>query len=107
MLTPDRMSRMRRTLLAIRDDHPTEIVIRRGAQTLAPQTVRIARLGGQGVERQSAAAGEVRGRVVVAGDTGLDIQPADRFTDGGILYQVTFVRPNRAVAIQAEAEAVE
>jgi hypothetical protein len=44
----------------------------------------------------------------VAGGVDFDVQPGDRFTDGsGVLYRVTFVRPNRDAAMTAEAEAVE
>ena len=46
--------------------------------------------------------------MVVHGDTDLDIEIGDRFNDtGGLLYQVTFIRPNRSLATFAEAQLVE
>ena len=58
-------------------------------------------------QRDSAGAQQASRRVVVLGATTLDVQVDDRFTVEGLLYQVTFVRPNRRVAVVAEAEAVE
>ena len=42
--------------------------------------------------------------VVVLGPTTFDVAIDDRFTLAGVLYRVTFVRPNRLAAIVAEAE---
>jgi hypothetical protein len=50
---------------------------------------------------------QAQGRVVVMGGTGLDIQAQDRFTVGGVLYEVVLVRPNRTVMVAAEARLVE
>lgn len=94
-------------LAAVRADNPTSIVIRRGATTLAAQTVRIARQGASGLRFAGAASEEVRGRVVVAGPPTLDIAPGDRFNAGGRLYRVVLVRPNRRASTLAEAELVE
>jgi len=45
---------------------------------------------------------------VVVGGVGFNVRPGDRFNDAnGVLYRVTFVRPNRLVMVVAEAEAVE
>lgn len=111
MLSAADWAEMRADLLAIRGDNPVSITIRRGATTLAAQTVRIARTGGGGSavgSAGSARAQESRGRVIVMGATTLDIQPGDRFNDAaGELYQVVIVRPNRRAAVMAEAEIVE
>jgi hypothetical protein len=37
----------------------------------------------------------------------LDVQPQDRFTVDGVLYEVILVRPNRTAATVAEARLVE
>jgi hypothetical protein len=84
--------------------HAVSLVIRRGATTLAAQAGRIVRdevardLRGEG--SQAAA-----GRALVFGGPALDIQADDRLTVGGVLYTVTFVRPDRTVETVAEAEA--
>jgi hypothetical protein len=107
MLNADDLARMQADLTAVRQDRPAAVVIRRGQTTLAAQTVRIARQGGQANPRDSAGGKEVRGKVVVLGGVDFDVQPEDRFNDaGGTLYRVTYVRPNRLVAVVAEAEAV-
>jgi hypothetical protein len=95
-------------LALVRQDNEVNITIRRGDTTLNPQPVRIARAGGaQGRERDSEGAQQVVGRVVVLGSKTLDVQPGDRFTLDGSLYQVAFIRPNRRAAVVAEAEIIE
>ena len=95
-------------LAAIREDNEESIVIRRGATTLGAQSVRIARVGGQGRTTQDGQARESRGRVVVLFGTDSDVQTGDRFNDGsGVLYEVVLVRPNRLAAVVAEAEVVQ
>ncbi|MCL4295680.1 MAG: hypothetical protein KJ077_08130 [Anaerolineae bacterium] len=109
LLNSDDLAQMRSDLAEVRGDRETSIVIRRGSTTLAAQPVRIAGAGSaQGREADGDASQEVRGRVVVLGGITLDIQPGDRFNDeNGVLYVVSFVRPNRSAAVIAEAEAVE
>lgn len=108
MINGDDLTRMRADALALRGDNPVSVVIRRGGASLAAQTVRVARAGlGTGMRRDSAGAEQAVVRVIVMGDTSFDVQPRDRFTAGGILYEVTAVRPNRTAAVVAEAEAVE
>jgi hypothetical protein len=106
MIDDDDRAQMRADLLSMRDDNETMITIRRGALTLPQQAVRVARLSA-GSQRQSQGAKEKRAQVVVVGDMTLDIQVDDRFTINGIVYRVTFMRPNRTAATMAEAEAVE
>lgn len=106
LVNVDDLELMHDDLMAVRDDRSASIVIRRGDTTLGAQTVRIARLSSGGL-RDTDVSEETRAKVVVLGDTGLDIQIADRFTDQGVLYRVTFVRPNRRVAVMAECEAIE
>jgi hypothetical protein len=57
---------------------------------------------------QGQAAQESTGRVVVLGNTSLDLQPEDRFNDGaGNVYRVLAVRPNRRAGIIAEAVGIQ
>ena len=109
MLSAADWTQMTADLAAVRGDNAVSIVIRRGATTLAAQSMRIARINNSGQRvAGSAAAVESRGRVVVLGGTTLDIQPGDRFNDGaGVLYRVVVVRPNRRAGVMAEAELVE
>lgn len=93
-------------LAGIHSENETSIMIRRGATTLTAQIVRIARLAARGQRRQTGSAEEVQADVLVSGAAALDIRVDDRFTAGGLLYQVLFVRPNRRAGTQAEAKAV-
>lgn len=108
MLTDADRARMTAGLQAIRDDRPVSIVIRRGSTTLPAQTVRIAR--GGNIQAGSADVAGVQGvlaPVVVVGDAALNIRPQDRFTVGGILYEVTAIHPNRDHGTQAQGRQVQ
>ena len=108
MLTDADRAYMTAGLRAIRDDRPVSIVIRRGNTTLAAQTVRIARGGNvQAGSSDTAGTQAAIAPVVVVGDAGLDIKPNDRFTVGGILYQVSAIHPNRDHGTQAQARMVQ
>ena len=107
MIGADDLTQIQADLLAMRGDNDVSVQLRRGSLTLAAQTMRIARMGGSSQGKESATAGEQRGRVVILGATTLDIQVDDRLTVSDVLYRVTFVRPNRTAATMAEAEQVE
>jgi hypothetical protein len=107
MLTQNDREAMAADLAAIRGDNEVDLLIRRGNDTLPYQPARIAGLGGSAAEKNGQGGQETRSRVMVLGGTDLDIQTGDRFTTTGVLYRVTFVRPNRLAAVVAEAEAVE
>lgn len=107
MISADDLAQMQADFGEIREDNDVSLVFRRGETTLPAQTVRIARSGGRGAFRSGQASEETRGQVIVAGETGLDVQVGDRFSYSGILYRVDFIRPNRTVDTVAEAEAVE
>jgi hypothetical protein len=107
MLSAADWAQMAADLLEVRSDNPVSIVIRRGATTVAAQTVRVARVSSQGSVVGGNRTEEVRGRAVILGATTLNIQVEDRFTIAGVLYRVTIVRPNRRAAVVAEAEMVE
>lgn len=106
MLRAADVARMAADLDEVLRDNSVRITIRRGEATLAAQTVRVARTAGMPVLAAGGHSAEHRARVVVLGNTALDIAVADRFTVAGILYQVTAVRPNRRAAVVAEAEGV-
>lgn len=107
MLTEADRGRMEADLREIRNDRPAVIAIRRGTQTLAAQTVRIARGGSiQAAAADTDALQAAVGAVIVVGDKTLNIQPQDRFTIGGALYEVTAIHPNRDQGVQAQARMV-
>lgn len=107
MLSNADRAMMKAALLAIRDDRPVTITIRRAKTTLAAQVVRIARAanipGGADSEGLQAATAAV----TVLGDVALDIRPADRFTVNGALYEVLNVHPNKDAGTMAEARIVQ
>lgn len=100
-------ARIAETMTAIRDMNAVSIAIRRGSTTLAAQTVRVERQGNQAAQRGSAGAEQATATIAILGATTLDIQPQDRFTLDGRLYEVTLIHPNRLAATQAEAKVVE
>lgn len=107
MLTADDRTRMSADLQTIRDDRPVSIAIRRKNSTLPAQTVRIARGGNvqAGVPDTEGLQAAV-GAVIVVGDATLNIQPGDRFTVAGTLYEVSAIHPNRDHSTQAQARQV-
>ena len=108
MLTDADRAQMTAGLRTIRDDRAVSIVIRRGGTTLPAQTVRIARGGNiQAGSTDTAGVQAAIVPVVVVGDAGLDIRPNDRFTVGGVLYEVTAIHPNRDHGTQAQARLVQ
>lgn len=107
MLTDADRAQMTDGLRAIRDDRAVSIAIRRGNTTLPAQTVRIARGGNiQAGGVDTAGVQAAVGAVIVVGDKTLNIQPQDRFTVGGALYEVTAIHPNRDQGTQAQARMV-
>lgn len=107
LLTAGDVAAMQADLLAVRDDNDVSIVIRRGSTTLAAQSVRVARQGGNATRSDGGGTEQFSQRVVVLGAVGLDIATGDRFNAGGRLYEVDFVRPNRVAATMAEARVIE
>ena len=107
MLTSQDRARITADLQAIRDDRPVSIAIRRNNSALAVQTVRIARGGNvqAGVTDTEGLQAAV-GAVIVVGDPTLNIQPGDRFTVAGTLYEVSAIHPNRDHGTQAQARQV-
>ena len=107
MLTSNDRAQMSADLQTIRDDRPVSIAIRRNGATLAAQTVRIARGGNiqAGVTDADGLQASV-GAVIVVGDAALNIQPGDKFTVAGALYEVIAIHPNREHGTQAQARQV-
>ncbi len=107
MLNMSDLEQMRATTAAVMSDHQVSITIRRNDDTLAPQDVRVERARSQSMRKDGKASEESRTRILVVGATDLDIQKDDRFNALNGLYRVTFVRPNRQIDTQAEAELIE
>jgi hypothetical protein len=107
MLSAADWTAMAADLALVRGDNPVSIVLRRGATTVAAQTVRVARINSAAGAARGNGSEEFRGRAVILGSTTLDIQVQDRFTLAGVVYRVTIVRPNRRAGVVAEAELVE
>lgn len=101
-------ARIQQAMTAIRDMNAVSLVLRRGTTTLAAQSVRVERKGTiQARTADGVGAEQETGSIVLLGAIELDIQPQDRFTLDGRLYEVTLVSPNRLAATQAEAQIIE
>ncbi len=107
MLSNADRAMMQAAMTAIRDDRPVTIAIRRGKTTLAAQVVRVAKSRAMPGNTDGGGMEAATTGITVLGDTSLDIQPADRFTIAGLLYQVVNVHPNRDSAVMAEAILVQ
>jgi hypothetical protein len=107
ILTDEDIAQMRAEQLAIRDDNPSQITIRRGTLTLAAQTVRVAHVGGAaGYKQDSGPAESHRTEVTILGATDLDIAVKDTFVLNGGKFVVTWIRLDRRIATFARAEAL-
>lgn len=107
MLTAGDIAQMRADLTEVVADSGEAITIRRGGDTLPPQTVRVERRGGGRRFFSEPGSEERRADGIVVGGVTLDIAVGDRFQAGGRLYRVTFVRSNVIMGVQAEVELVE
>lgn len=107
MWTADDKNFLRATLDEARANRAIEVELRRGTTTLPPQSVRFVRLGGQVNQAEGAAASEKHQRGLFLGAPGLEIQVEDRATIDGVLYRVSFVRPEREIQTTAELVVVE
>lgn len=92
---------------AVLADNAVSVVIRRGGVSLAAQTVRIAPGGTMPQTQDTGSLQAVNRGVVIAGAPTLDIQPQDRFTHGGQLYEVEHVLPDRRFTTQALGRVVQ
>lgn len=109
LLTDQDYAEMRQDMLDVRSDNEQAIILRRNNIAQPSQTVRIARYGGsRASEKDSQAATEVRGNLVIMGDIDFDVEIGDEFNDTqtGELCRVSFVRPNRRIMVVAEAEVI-
>ena len=102
MLNPFDLEQMQADLETIRNDNPVSIVLRRGKVTLAAQTVRITR-GRPGRASSGTNTSEARADALIVGAVDLDIARGDRFNANGVLFEVTFVRPDLRAGVIAEA----
>ena len=106
-LSPDDLTKIQAEIAGLRGDNEVQIEIRRFTSILPAQTVRIERRRVPSRSIASPGGEEVRGQVIVLGAVDLDIEKDDRFTHNDVLYRVLFVRPNRQVCTQAEAEVIQ
>jgi hypothetical protein len=91
-------------ILAMRDE---SIEIRRGTDTLNPQTVRLERAEARALTLDNQTSEQVVADVVILGSVDLDIATGDRFNDSsGNLIEVVAVNPNRQVATVAQGRIV-
>lgn len=100
-------SAMAADLADVRGDNETSIVLRRGSSSLTAQSVRIAQAGRQAARL---ATGEMEAALLemtILGGTTLDIQPEDRFTVNGVLYEVSAVAANERAGVRARARMVQ
>jgi hypothetical protein len=101
------MSRIAAALTRVLNERAQSIVLRRGETTLAAQSFRVERVSKANQYRDEASR-ERRSDVVILGAVEADIAIGDRFNaDGGLLYQVNFIQPNRTFATLAEAVVVK
>lgn len=98
---------MAEDLRAIRAENEVELEIRRGANTLNAQPMRIEYAGSRAFKLQSDAARSAQQAVFILGEPDMDIEVDDRLTYTDILLKVVFIQPNRLACTIAEAIAVE
>lgn len=102
------MVKVNADFMKVRNERAESIVIRRGNDSLAAQTVRVEKGLQYGLLVRSLNGKEYRAQAVVLGDTDLDVAVEDRFNDAnGILFMIIFVNPNREACTVAEAAIVE
>ena len=107
LMTSEDWAAMNADLMAIRSDNPVSVVIRRGGNTLAAQTVRVAGKRFRASAQSSAGAEQVESGGTLIGSATLDIAVADRFTLGGVLYEVSFVETNKLAGVRAQLRVIE
>jgi len=101
------MNRIQRALTKVRKQREQMIALRRKDTTLTAQSFRVEQVS-RHAQYRSEAARERRSDVTILGAIDADIAVDDRFNaDGGKLYRVNFVDPNRSVMTLAEAVVVE
>ena len=107
LMTSEDWAAMNADLMAIRGDNPVSIEIRRGSSTLAAQTVRVAGRKFRADTFDSASGEQTVGTATLLGDMALDIEVADRFTVGEVLYEVHFIEGNRMAGVRAQLRVIE
>lgn len=107
LMTTADWAAMAADLAEIRVDNQVSITLRRGSTTVAAQNVRIAQAGRQAA---NLATGEMEAalfEMTILGATTLDIQPQDRFTVNGVLYEVSAVATNERAGLRSRARVVQ
>jgi hypothetical protein len=94
-------------LTKVLNERSQSIVLRRGETSLTAQSFRVERVSKANQYRDEASR-ERRSDVVILGAVEADIAIGDRFNaDGGMLFEVNFIQPNRSFATIAEAVVVK
>ena len=111
MLTSGDMESIRAAFDELRADNAASIALRRGTSTLSAQSFRFG-LKGAGSRNTGAAptpAGlaQTTAQGTLVGATTADVQIGDRFTSGGVVWQVIYVRPDRRAATLCDVEATQ
>lgn len=92
---------------AIREENEVSLAIRRGATTLAAQSMRIEIAGARAMSLMSEAARQAEQPVYILGKKDMDIAINDRMNYGDVLLRVVFVQPNRQACTIAEAVVIQ
>ena len=89
-------------------DDPVSIVVMRGSNDLAAQTVRILEPTQRGRDAGSAGGEQSSADIIVLGTSALDIQRGDRFLIDSQLYEVIYVSPQQpSTGERTEAKAIQ
>lgn len=92
---------------AIREENEVSLAIRRGATTLAAQSMRIEIAGARAMSLMSDAARQAEQPVYILGKKDMNIAINDRMNYGDVLLRVVFVQPNRQACTIAEAVVIQ
>jgi hypothetical protein len=109
MLSSGDMANIRAAFGEMRTDNAVSIALRRGSTTLAAQSFRFALTGGAtrnvATTRPAQGASESTAQGTLVGAITADVQIGDRFTSGGVVWRVIYVRPDRRAATLCDVEA--
>lgn len=103
VLDDNDIQEIRNARAEVRADNIQSIVLRRGRTTLAPQDFRVELSGNEPDRLMSDGTQEQRSKALLDGEIDADVQPEDRFTLNGYVYQVIFVSPRRETGTLAKA----
>jgi hypothetical protein len=109
MLTSGDLANIRAAMAEVRTDNEVSIALRRGETPLTAQMFRFAQKSSS--SRSSGAGGQTAGMAestapaTLLGAIGADVQIGDRFTHGGKVWRVIYVRPDQRTGTMCDLEA--